>query len=38
MAKTWGSLTWNVGNWGSQADSTVSVTWIVTGKLYSESS
>ena len=25
MASTWGSLTWNVGNWGSQANSTVSV-------------
>ena len=26
MANTWGSLTWNVGNWGSQANTTVSVT------------
>lgn len=28
MSKTWGSLTWNVGDWGSQIDSTVSVTGI----------
>jgi hypothetical protein len=28
MSKTWGSLTWNVGDWGSQTDSTVSVTGI----------
>ena len=29
MANTWGSLTWNVGNWGSQANTTVSVTGLV---------
>ena len=25
MASTWGSLTWSTGDWGSQANSTVSV-------------
>ena len=28
MSKTWGSLAWSVGDWGSQIDSTVSVSGI----------